>query len=56
MAGDGSFNGGRAGNGTGGLTGSDKITAMRFDIAVGLREVRVPIVLKNIDVPQPASK
>jgi hypothetical protein len=50
------FNGAGAGNGTGGLPGSDKIAAMRFDIAVGLREVRVPVVLKNIDVPQPAAK
>jgi hypothetical protein len=51
----GSFEGNGAENGTGGMSGSDKIAAMRFEIAVGLKEQEVPFTLKNIKVPHLAA-
>jgi hypothetical protein len=39
--------------GSGGIDSRDKIAAMRFEIAEGLAELKLPITLENIDVPQP---
>jgi hypothetical protein len=46
---------GLEGGGTGGFDGAERIAAMRFYIAVNTREVRVPFVLRDVELPGPRS-